>query len=83
MRNLDLFGTIDACICTLDSLNHLIEDEDFVAAVEKVALFMNPGGILYLMSIPNISIVIFWQTILSFLKQIMCFAYGKMIQTKI
>jgi SAM-dependent methyltransferase len=45
MSELDLFGTIDACICTLDSLNHLIEDEDFVAAVEKVALFINPGGI--------------------------------------
>ena len=45
MTELDLYGTIDCCICTLDSLNHLIDEEDFVDAVSKVSLFMNPGGV--------------------------------------
>ena len=45
MTELDLFGTIDAAVCTLDSLNHLETPEDIKKAIAKVGLFMNHGGI--------------------------------------
>ena len=45
MENLDLYGTIDTCICTLDSLNHITEKAALQAAFDKVALFMNPDGL--------------------------------------
>lgn len=45
MRELDLYGTVDCCVCSLDSLNHLTEESDLAAALEKVALFTRPGGV--------------------------------------
>lgn len=45
MQELDLFGTIDTCLCTLDSLNHIIKTEELQQAFDKVSLFMNKGGI--------------------------------------
>lgn len=45
MTNLDLFGTIDAAVCTLDSLNHLDTPEEIKETISKVGLFMNHGGI--------------------------------------
>ena len=44
MEALDLYGTIDTCISTLDSLNHITDKATLQAAFDKVALFMNPGG---------------------------------------
>ncbi len=45
MQKLDLFGTIDAAICTLDSINHLTDENDVKETLRKVALFMNDSGI--------------------------------------
>lgn len=45
MQQLDLYGTINAAICTLDSINHLTDAEDVQAAFDKVSLFTEPGGI--------------------------------------
>lgn len=45
MQNLDLYGTIDTCICTLDSLNHIIKTEELQQAFDKVSLFLNPSGL--------------------------------------
>lgn len=45
MTELDMFGTIDVCICTLDSLNHLTDSEELNLCFEKISLFMNSGGI--------------------------------------
>lgn len=45
MTELDLYGTVDAAICTLDSLNHLDSPEDIKKVIGKVGLFMNHGGI--------------------------------------
>ena len=45
MTDLDLFGTIDAAVCTLDSLNHLETADDIRKTIAKVGLFMNHGGI--------------------------------------
>ena len=45
MQDLDLFGTIDAAVCTLDSINHVTDENDVKEILRKVALFMNDGGI--------------------------------------
>ena len=45
MQELDLYGTINACVCTLDSINHLTDKKDVQAAFDKVSLFTEPGGI--------------------------------------
>ncbi len=45
MQQLDLYGTINAAICTLDSINHLTEAADVQAAFDKVSLFTEPGGV--------------------------------------
>lgn len=44
MERLDLYGTIDTCICTLDSLNHITDQKKLQRAFDRVALFMNSGG---------------------------------------
>jgi SAM-dependent methyltransferase len=45
MRKLDLFGTVDACICMLDSVNYILEPEDLLKVFRRVHLFLDPGGI--------------------------------------
>lgn len=45
MTALDLYGTVDAAVCTLDGLCHLPDEESVQAALRKVSLFMNPGGV--------------------------------------
>ncbi len=39
---LDLYGTVDGAICCLDSLNHIIDYNDFCKAISKVSLFLEP-----------------------------------------
>jgi len=43
LTELDLYGTVDAAICTLDSLNYL-PPEELETALGRVALFLVPGG---------------------------------------
>lgn len=45
MENLDLYGTIDTCISTLDSLNHITDKAKLQRTFDRVALFMNAGGL--------------------------------------
>lgn len=45
MEELDLYGTIDTCFCTLDSLNHITDIEVLRRAFDRVGLFMNPDGL--------------------------------------
>ena len=45
MQSIDLYGTIDTCVCTLDSINHLTNPDDVAKTFEKVAFFMNKDGI--------------------------------------
>ena len=45
MTKLDLYGTVDAAVCTLDGLCHLPDEGSVFAALGKVSLFMNPGGV--------------------------------------
>ncbi len=44
MQSIDLFGTIDTCICTLDSINHLTDIKDVEKTFKRLELFMNRGG---------------------------------------
>jgi len=43
MRALELYGTVDGAVCTLDGLNHLLTTADVAAALKKVSLFLEPG----------------------------------------
>lgn len=45
MRELELYSTVDATICTLDSLNHLPGFEDVETVFRKVWEFTEPGGV--------------------------------------
>lgn len=45
MTALDLYGTVDITVCALDSLNHLPDEAAFSAALSRVSLFTNPGGL--------------------------------------
>lgn len=44
MAGLDLFGTVDACVCSLDSVNYITGRETLEQAFQKVHTFLMPGG---------------------------------------
>ncbi len=46
MPRLDLYGTVDAAICCLDSLNYLTAPRDVRRTFARLHLFVAPGGIL-------------------------------------
>lgn len=43
MDKLDLYGTIDACVCCLDSVNYVTDPKKLQKAFERVYLFLMPG----------------------------------------
>lgn len=45
MQNLNLYGTINTCVCTLDSINHITKEEDLRRAFDRVGLFMDDDGL--------------------------------------
>jgi len=45
MRRLDLYGTVRACVCTLDAVNHITKPAELLEVFRKVSLFTEPGGI--------------------------------------
>ncbi len=44
-EELDLYGTVQGAVCTLDSINHITDEEDVIKAFEKISLFMEKDGI--------------------------------------
>ena len=46
MPSLDLYGTVDAAICCLDSLNYLTSAKDVLRTFQRLHLFIAPGGLL-------------------------------------
>lgn len=46
MPELDLYGTVDAAICCLDSLNYLTRPRDVQRTLQRLRLFISPGGLL-------------------------------------
>lgn len=45
MEALNLFGTVNAAVCTLDSLNHITATDALREVFRRVALFLEPGGL--------------------------------------
>ena len=45
MEKLDLYGTIDACVCCLDSVNYVTDSAKLERAFQRVHLFLMPGGL--------------------------------------
>ena len=45
MEELDLYGTVDTAVCTLDSLNHLPGREALARVLRRLRLFIEPGGL--------------------------------------
>ena len=45
MQELDMYGTIDAFVCTFDSLNHIEDRAQLVLALSRVSLFLEPDGV--------------------------------------
>ena len=45
MSELDLFGTIDASVCALDSINHILDEDELLDVFKKVSLFSNRGAV--------------------------------------
>lgn len=46
MPALDLYGTVDAAVCCLDSLNYLTSPKDVQRTFQRLHLFIAPGGLL-------------------------------------
>ena len=46
MPELDLYGTVDAAICCLDSINYLTSARDVQRTFQRLHLFIAPGGLL-------------------------------------
>lgn len=45
MERLDLYGTVDACVCCLDSVNYVTRPAALSRAFRRVHTFLMPGGV--------------------------------------
>ena len=45
LDKLDLYGTIDACVCCLDSVNYVTSPQKLERAFQRVHTFLMPGGL--------------------------------------
>ena len=45
MQALELLESIDTCICTLDSINHLTDEADVQSTFDGVSRYLNRGGL--------------------------------------
>ncbi len=46
MTEFELYGTVDAIICSLDGVNYLTEKGDLLKTLKLVRNYLNPGGIM-------------------------------------
>lgn len=46
MTDFELYGTVDAIICTLDGVNYLTEDKELEQMFSLAGNYLNPGGIM-------------------------------------
>lgn len=51
METLDLYGTIDVCLCCLDSINYVIDPQALQQAFQRVHLFLEPKTGLFVFDI--------------------------------
>lgn len=45
MQALKLYGRVDACVCALDSINHLLSPKDVEKTFSRVAHYLESGGL--------------------------------------
>jgi TrpR-related protein YerC/YecD len=45
MNELNLYGTVNAAICSLDGLNHVADAGELLEILRRVSLFTEPGGV--------------------------------------
>jgi ubiquinone/menaquinone biosynthesis C-methylase UbiE len=45
MRELDLYGTVDAAVCTCDGLNYILTVDELKEVFRRVRLFLHPRGV--------------------------------------
>lgn len=45
LAQLDLYGTVDVCVSTLDSLSHITDRAVLQRVLGRVSLFLDPGGV--------------------------------------
>jgi len=45
MRSFELYGTVDAIVCTLDSINYLTDFDDLLSVFRLVKNYLNPRGL--------------------------------------
>ena len=48
VQKIDLYGTVDTVVCTLDSINHLTSPQDVQRTFDRVSLFLKSRRIFYL-----------------------------------
>ena len=46
MRSFELYGTVDAAVCCLDSMNYMVDDGDLDACLAALQLYIAPEGLL-------------------------------------
>jgi len=44
MRDFELYGTVDACICMVDAINYILEEDELSVVFGLVHNYLNPGG---------------------------------------
>ena len=45
MQNLKLYGQIDTCLCTLDSINHLSSEKDVIRTFRNISRYLSDDGL--------------------------------------
>jgi SAM-dependent methyltransferase len=45
MQEFELYGTVDACVCCLDSINYLDGPDALCATLSRLKFFVRPGGL--------------------------------------
>lgn len=45
ISELDLYGTVDAAVCSMDSINHITDKNELLASFKKISLFLHPDGV--------------------------------------
>lgn len=46
MQDIELYGTIDTCVCTLDSINHITSEKELEKAFSNIARYLSEDGIM-------------------------------------
>ncbi len=54
LEELDLFGTVDAAVCSLDCINYITDEKTLLEGFKRLHLFVEPGG-LFIFDVNSLS----------------------------